>query len=136
VRKERKRVRTVNDLPSMTVQSDVARTEIKHILARYRQTGVIDHMRNVELAFRDVSEFQDFADLMYQSKEAEKVFMALPSKVRAVFDHDVAVWLDCAYDADKLKALEPELKALGLVFDSAEKPPVGPPVAVPAPVVP
>jgi len=128
------RVQTVNDGPSKTVQSDVVRTEIRHILAKYRQTGVVEHMRNVDLQFRDVSEFSDFADLMYQTKQAEKAFMTLPSKVREVFNHDVAVWLDCAHDADKLKALQPELEALGLVFDTAA------PVVVPAvpapPVVP
>jgi len=128
------RVRTFNSLPSMTVQSDLVRTEIKHILAKYRQTGVVEHMRNVDLEFRDVSEFRDFADLMLQSKEAEKVFMTLPSKVREVFDHDVSVWLDCAHDADKLLARKPELEALGLVFDKAA--PVAPAPVVPAPVLP
>jgi len=68
----RPRVRTVNTLPSRTVQSDVARAEIKHILAKYRQVGVIEHMRNVDLTFRDVSEFSDFADVMYQSRDKEK----------------------------------------------------------------
>jgi len=126
------RVQTVNMLPSMTVQSDVVRTEIRHILAKYRQTGVLEHMRNVDLAFRDVSEFSDFSDLMFQSAEAEKVFMQLPSKVRAVFGHDYARWLDCAHDADKLEALRPELEALGLKFGDEAAPPVVAP-AVPAP---
>jgi len=133
--RRRPRVQTVNTLPSVTVQSDLVRSDIRHILAKYKQTGVVEHMRNVDLEFRDVSEFPDFADLMLQSKEAEKVFLRLPSKVREVFDHDVAVWLDCAHDADKLKALQPELEALGLVFDTEAKPSV-PPVAVAAPVVP
>jgi len=124
------RVQTVNDEPSKTVQSDVVRTEIRHILAKYRQTGVVEHMRNVDLQFRDVSEFEDFSDLMRQSKVAESVFMTLPSKVREVFGHDYAQWLDCAHDPEKLKALQPELEALGLVFDTAA--PVSVP-AVPAP---
>jgi len=130
--RRRPRVQTVNDLPSKTVQGDVFRTEIRHILAKYRQTGVVEHMRNVDLQFRDVSEFQDFADLMYQTKQAEKAFMTLPSKVREVFSHDVAVWLDCAHDADKLNALRPELEALGLVFDESEPKPAPAPVP-PAP---
>jgi len=128
VERRKPRVQTVNTMESKTVQSDLVRTEIRHILAKYRQTGVIEHMRNVDLQFRDVSEFRDFSDLMFQSKEAEKVFMALPSKVREVFDNDVAVWLDCAHDAEKLEALRPELVALGLKFGD-EVPEVAAPVA-------
>jgi len=127
--RRRPRVQTENLLPSKTVQSDVVRTEIKHILAKYRQVGVIEHMRNVDLQFRDVSEFEDFSDLMFQSKEAEKVFMSLPSKVREVFEHDYARWLDCAHDAEKLEALRPELEALGLEFGEKTAPVV--PAAVP-----
>jgi len=123
----RARVRTVNTLPSMTVQSDVARAEIKHILAKYRQVGVIEHMRNVDLQFRDVSEFSDFSDMMYQSKVAEAAFMRLPSKVREVFHHDVAEWLDAAHDKAKLDALLPELEKLGLVVAPAA--PAGAPAA-------
>lgn len=113
--RKRPRVRTVNTEPSKTVQSDVFRTEIKHILAKYKQMGIVEHMQGVDLQFRDVTEFQDFADLMLQTKEAEKVFMGLPSKLRAVFGHDVAVWLDAAHDKDKLEALRPQLEELGVM---------------------
>lgn len=113
--RKRPRVRTVNTEPSKTVQSDVARTEIRHILAKYKQTGMTEHMRDVDLQFRDVTEFADFADLMMQSKEAEKVFMKLPSKVREVFDHDVAKWLDAAHDSDAIAKLRPKLEELGVM---------------------
>lgn len=125
--RRRPRVRTVNTEESKTVQSDVFRTEIKHIMAKYKQVGIIEHLRDVDLQFRDVSEFQDFADLMFQSKEAEKVFMELPSKVRAVFDHDVAKWLDAAHDSEKLDALRPKLEAVGVL--EPEEVPVVTPVA-------
>lgn len=113
--RRRPRVQTVNDMPSMTVQSDVHRTEIRSILAKYKQTGVVEHLRQVDLQFRDVSEFSDYADMAFQLKEAEKVFMAMPSKVREVFDHDMARWLDAAHDPEKLEALRPELEELGVM---------------------
>lgn len=123
------RVRTVNDEPSMTVQSDRNRSEIKQILAKYAETGVVDHMRNVDLQFRDVSEFEDFADLMLQTKVAEQEFLKLPSKLREVFDHDVMTWLDCAHDPEKLEALRPQLEELGVMKplpDPDPEPPIPP----------
>jgi len=113
--RRRPRVQTVNTLPSKTVQSDVFRTEMRHILAKYKQTGIVEHLRDVDLQFRDVTEFSDFADLMFQSKKAESVFMTLPSKVRAVFGHDYARWLDAAHDPEKLEELRPKLEKLGVM---------------------
>lgn len=130
--RRRPRVQTVNSEPSKTVKSDVLKGEIRHILARYKATGIVEHLREVDLQFRDVSEFSDFADLMHQSKEAEKVFMSLPSKVREVFQHDVARWLDAAHDADKLEALRPRLEALGVMKPKEAAAPEAAP-AVPAP---
>lgn len=129
--RRRPRVQTVNTEPSKTVQSDVFRTEIRHIMAKYKETGIVAHMRDVDLQFRDVTEFQDFRDLMFQNKEAEKVFMSLPSKVREVFDHDYATWLDAAHDPEKLEALRPELEKLGVIKPGEPVPPAVPAVPVP-----
>lgn len=127
--RRRPRVQTVNELPSMTVQSDVAKAEIRQILAKFRQIGVVEHLRNVDLQFRDVSEFVDFGDMMQQSAAAREVFMRLPSKVREVFGHDVAVWLDAAHDPVKLDALRPELERLGVL--KPEEVPAVTPLVVP-----
>jgi len=121
--RRRPRVQTVNTLPSKTVQTDVFRSEIRHVLAKYKQVGIVEHLRSVDLQFRDVSEFSDFADLMFQSKEAEKVFLKLPSKVREVFDHDVAKWLDAAHDPEKVEAVRPQLEKLGVLEPKAPVPP-------------
>lgn len=118
------RVQTVNDMPSMTVQSDVFRSEIKHVLAKYKQVGIIEHLRTVDLVFRDVSEFEDFPDMMRQTAEAEAVFMRLPSKVREVFHHDYVRWLDAAHDPKKLEELRPQLEELGVMEPKAPVQPV------------
>lgn len=110
----RKRVQTINDEPSMTVQSDRDQADIKKVLAKYEQTGVLVNLRDVDLEYRDVTQFDDFADLMRQQKEAEAAFMRLPSKVRELFHHDVSEWLDAAHDQEKLEALRPELEELGI----------------------
>lgn len=118
----RPRVRTSNESPSKTVQSDLVRADMKEILRKYEAQGVFTSMRAVDLAFRDVTEFQDFSDLMLQTKEAEAAFLRLPSKVRELFGHDVGVWLDTAHDSAKLEKLRPQLEELGMVPKPAGRP--------------
>lgn len=100
----RPRVQTMNDEPSMTVQSDAPLADIKNIMKQFLQGGQ-QMLDEADLLFADVSEFTDLADAMNQARDAEVIFMKLPSKVREVFDHDVAVWLDSAHDVDKRDAL-------------------------------
>lgn len=114
--RHRPRVRTVNDLDSKTVQSDRENSEIKAILERFTDEGMmLEHMQGVDLQFMDVTQFEDFADLMRQTKKAEEVFLTLPSKLREVFDHQVEKWLDAAHDPEKLEALRPQLEELGVM---------------------
>ncbi len=94
----RRRVQTVNDMPSCTIQSDAEQADIQRILQKFEAVGIVDHLRDVELQYGDISELTDYADATRQVKEAEEAFMKLPSKVREVFQHDVAVWLDSAND--------------------------------------
>ncbi len=94
------RFQTVNDDPSMTVQSDAHLADLRHIMAQFEETG-LDSLKEADLQFKDVSEFTDLRDALDQARQAETEFLKLPSKVREVFDHDVAVWLDTAHDEDK-----------------------------------
>lgn len=130
----RRRVQTDDFGPSKAVQSQKDRADIKKIIARYKNTGIVDHLANVDRVFRDVSEFTDFADLMRQTKEAERQFMTLPSKLRAVFDHSVERWLDVAHDPEKFEEIRPKLEELGVLEKAAA--PVVPAAVPPAPVVP
>ncbi len=98
-------VQTVNDEPSLTVQSEADQADIIKILKKYRQVGIIDHLNLTESTFQDVSSFTDFADVIRTAKEAELQFLELPSKVREIFDHDVANWLDTAHDPEKRASL-------------------------------
>ncbi len=101
------RVQTINNLPSETLQSDGDRADIKKILKRYKSVGIVDHLNLTESTYQDVSEIGDFADVMRIAQEAEQQFMQLPSKVREIFNHDVANWLDTAHDQEKrLQLLE------------------------------
>lgn len=96
---------TVNEDPSKTIQSDASRADIKHILKRFRETGIVENLNVTEATFADVSELGDFADVMTVARNAETAFMRLPSKVREIFNHDVANWLDTAHDEEKRASL-------------------------------
>lgn len=100
----KRRFQTVNDMPSETVQSDRHLTDIQTILKSFGALGQ-GALDQTALQYRDVSEFTDLHDAMLQARAAEVDFMKLPSKVREIFDHDVAVWLDTAHDEEKRNAL-------------------------------
>lgn len=99
--KPRSRYQTFNDEPSRTVQSDAKRADIKHILGKYQQLGLVQELNRAEAQFADLTEFTDYADLMRNVRTAEAEFMKLPSKARKVFNHDVAAFLDAAHDPEK-----------------------------------
>jgi len=117
---------------SLTVQSDRFRSEIKHIMTRFEETGVMAGMREVDLAFRDVSQFSDFAELMREAEDAKQEFMRLPSKVREVFGHDHFNWLDAAHRPEAFARYRPALEELGVLEKVAK--PSEPPVAPVPPV--
>lgn len=132
----RKRVQTLapEDDHERTVQSEVYKADIRHILTKYEEVGIVDHLKGVDLAFRDVTEFTDMADAMQQLREAERTFMKLSAPLREVFDNDAARWLDVAHDAEKLEELRPRLEELG-VWDKEPEPegPIQVEVVNPAP---
>lgn len=101
----KERVQTEFHDESLTIQSDAPKADIQKILKQYKQVGIVDHLNYAEATFRDISEFEDFADAMRHAREAESEFLKLPSKVREIFNHDVAEWLDAAHDPEKRDAL-------------------------------
>lgn len=99
------RVQTVFKDESLTVQSDAHRADIQEIMKQFHNVGIVSHLNKVEGKYLDVSEFTDFADLQNQLAIVEQEFMSLPSKVREIFGHDVAKFLDAAHDPDKRQKL-------------------------------
>ncbi len=98
------RVQTVNDEPSETVQSDAHLADINTVLQTFMRDG-IEALDHADLMYKDVSEFTDLADALNQARDAEVEFMKLHPKVRAIFENDVANWLDTAHDVEKRDAL-------------------------------
>lgn len=128
----RDRVFTKNTQPSLTVASDAHLADIKNIMAQFGATGMAA-LDETALVFQDISGFTDLADAMNQAKAAEFEFMKLPSKVREIFKHDVAVWLDTSHDEDKRDALIDAGFLEPLVKEIADEVEVLPEVEVPDP---
>lgn len=110
---------TVNAEPSMTIQGDAVEADIRTILKRHGISGIVEHLNEAQLHYGDITGFTDYAEAMRQVKSAEGAFMKLPSKVREVFDHDVAKWLDAANDgiSDQQRS---QLVKMGFLEESNE----------------
>jgi len=103
--KKRSDTWTVNHDPSETIQSHAKQADITEILKKYKQGLTVEGLDNAEAIYMDISEFTDYADAMRHAALAEQTFMQLPSKVREIFHHNVAEWLDTAHDKEKRDAL-------------------------------
>jgi len=86
--RRRPRVQTVNDKPSMTVQSDVVRTEIRHVLAKYRQTGLISRSSMAPVEFGSDVGFATYADAHAALERAAEEFLKLPPEIRLELGND------------------------------------------------
>lgn len=117
----------MNDDPSETVQSDQDETDIEKILESHGAGGFFEHLEQADAQFLDVTDFEDYADVMREVKRAEFEFMALPPKVRLLFDNKVANWLDAAHDQEKADAIA---EAAGVDAEKAPDPPEVPAVTV------
>ena len=85
-------------IESQTDQTQAKKGDINEVLRRYRQVGIVEHLNQVDAQFLDVTELpQDYKQVLDYTRLAEEEFMRLPSKLREVFNHDVAEWLDAAH---------------------------------------
>lgn len=110
------------DEPSLTVQSSKDECDINNILKRYKDTGVITHVKDFQGVFADVSElpadYQSSLNLVSRAKEA---FEALPAHVRDRFRNDPGAFYRFAIDPSNLK----EMVDLGLAEVVASEPIAG-----------
>lgn len=133
------RFKTVNNEPSRTKQSFAEECDVNSIVKRHDARALVQSLSLAERTYADVTTFQDFHQVMNTLVQAEQDFQQLPSEARAIFDNDVANWLDTAHDADKRNALvdlgllpETERVTLPAAASAAAAPPAAQPPAEPA----
>lgn len=111
--------------PGRTKQEFREETDVNKIMARFKTTGQITHLRKMEPQFMDCTNVPDFGTMYLKVRSAEDSFRALPARVRARFEndpaqfyeflrddrnYDEAVQLGLVKKKEEPKAPEPEVK--------------------------
>jgi len=111
-----KRVRTINNLPSRTQKHFRELCDVNHIMARYKKTGQITHLRNAEHGtYMDLTNIPDLLTAKIQLQQAEQTFMQIPPDIRQKFQNDPARLISFLADpSNKAEAIK-----LGLMVDTS-----------------
>lgn len=121
--------RTVNDDPSLTIQSEKDSCDFNLIHAKYMKTGLMTNLRTDPGRFGDFSDAVDYHTSVLRAQQAEESFMALPAAIRARFSNDPGHLIDFLADENNRS----EAIKLGLVASTsnATSEDVNPQVEVP-----
>lgn len=107
--REHKRV-TLSCGPGLTKQSFKDECDINSIMAKYEKTGLIEHQKAHSGFYGDYINAPDYHTAMNMIIEANEMFMTIPARIRAQFDHDAQAFLEFAQDP----ANREELVEMGL----------------------
>jgi phage internal scaffolding protein len=124
----KRKVVTINDLPSKTDKSWKDACDASKIVHRMQQTGICSHLAAGQGNYLDVSEVPDLIGALNQVQSATNAFMSLPAKIRARFENNMVKYVEFLQDpANVEEAIE-----LGLmeVTKKADKGPGGQDVKV------
>jgi len=121
----RRRVQVVFTQPSRTKQAHRDECDVNKIIARYRKTGVIEHLNNNPQNY-DYAPGVDFQEALELVQQGEDQFNSLPASIRTQFDNDPASFVDFVSNPDNMdKMIE-----MGLAYgepskeaETAENPP-------------
>jgi len=82
------RVTTINNEPTMTIQSERDNCDLNVIVNRYLKTGVMSNLRTDQPIYGDFSHVNDYQSAMIAVREANEQFMELPALIRKRFNND------------------------------------------------
>lgn len=103
---------------SMTKQSFRDQVNINKIVARYRKTGMIDHVNGATPFYGDVSQFTSYQDAVNTVLRANELFAGMSSDVRKRFENDPQKMIDFLQDEKNLD----EAVKLGMVVKRPVEP--------------
>lgn len=108
----------VSYLPSMTKGSFKEQCDVNQIIAKFKRTGVADHVKRLQGSYGDFSAVHDFRTALDAVMAAEDAFMGLPAKVRGRFANDPALFVEFATNPKNAD----ELVEMGLAVRAPDAP--------------
>lgn len=81
-------VLTVNDLPTLTIQSEKDACDVNKIVERFKTTGIMTNVRKDSPMYGDFSNISDYQSAVIAMQNAEESFMSLPADIRKRFAND------------------------------------------------
>jgi hypothetical protein len=115
------KVVTINTKPSLCDQSYKDKVNVNKIVEKAMKTGRLDHMRNEDGTFKDISEQPDLRDGLLKLKHAKEIFMQLPEKVRRVASSPQALLDYLANPENNAEAVKLGLKKESVLAESKAK---------------
>jgi len=116
------KVVTVYSKPSKTQQQFKDETNVNKIIAKYTQTGELQHLRKNKGVFADMSNLGSYQESLNLVLKANQSFSELNAQTRNRFGNDPQQLIDfLADDSNRDEAVK-----LGLIIEK-EKKPVDPP---------
>jgi phage internal scaffolding protein len=100
--------------PSRTKQEFRDECDVNNILKKYKNTGLLTHMREHAGAYDDFTSFEDYHSSMNKLLEAQEAFDALPATLRKKFNNDPGQFIEFVTNKDNLE----EMRDLGLAKPS------------------
>lgn len=113
----RRRVTFNTGSETLVKQAHKAECDINNILAQYKRTGIITHVRNTGVRYEDLPDEIDFQTALHIVRDAEEAFLALPASVRERFQNDPAQLLAALHDP----ARESDLADVGIITKAAKE---------------
>lgn len=114
------RVTFQSDLPTMTKQSFKEECDINNIMARYKASGIIEHIQAHQGRYMDLPSEIDYHANLLAVMSAQDAFSSLPAAIRARFDNDPAAFVGFVQDPDN----QAEIDKMGLGLQAPMEPEV------------
>lgn len=114
--------------PSRTKQAFADAVNINKIVARYKKTGMLNHVNGKTPFYGDVSEFVDYKQAVDMVAEANALFAGMSAQIRERFGNDPAQMIAFLENPANLE----EARSLGMVAPLPVEPPVTPNPPAPA----
>ena len=117
--RERKPVRKTFTKPSLTKQAFRDESNVNNIMAKYLQTGLLDHVNQHQGSYADFINAPDYHTAMNRITAADQAFQSMPSDIRKKFSNSPSEFLEFAQNPDNVE----EMRELGLLPGPENTPP-------------